>query len=225
MMCMVATGHPDNIDNAQNKQMDDTDIRDEELRRAYKRAALLQRSRAHTCVHGIIMCESLVGSSGYMCNTIFRAYELLTVERAMATNSVELEELNAKTNGIGAWVLKIHGMRWIEYAVTRQRHVQKERKSACSLTAQSGTYCHDVIKAQYSRSEDGGGVNLAAELKTMMNKFKDGSIFRLNRITLTEENAKFIGAPLNMYIDLRKTKCATISPGLVDKPPAPAPIE
>ena len=142
----------------------------------------------------------------------------------MATNSLELEELNAKSAGIGAWVLKIHGMRWIEYEYTWQRNVQKGKKLECFLVAQSGIYCHGVIKTQYSHAKAGGGVDPAAELKSMMNKFKDGSIFKLTKVTLADEKAQFIGAPLKICIDLRKTKCAAIL-SKVDMPPAPAPTE
>ena len=110
---------------------------------------------------------------------------------------MEWEELNDKSSGIGAWVLKIHGMRWIEYEYTRQNSVQKGRKLQCRLVAQSCPYCHGVIKALYSRS---GGVDPAAELKTLMDKFKDGSIFKLTKVTLADDKAEFIGAPLNnMY--------------------------
>ena len=58
----------------------------------------------------------------------------------MTTNSLELEGFNAKSVGLGTWVLKIHGMQWIAYAYTRQNTVQKEQKLECLLLAQSGTY-------------------------------------------------------------------------------------
>ena len=86
----------------------------------------------------------------------------------MATNALELEEPNDKSAGIGAWVLKIYGMRWIEYEYTRKNKVETVRKLECLLVAQSGTYCHGVIKALYSRTKGGGGVDPAAELKTSM---------------------------------------------------------
>ena len=117
----------------------------------------------------------------------------------MAADSSELEELNDKSAGIGAWVLKIHGMQWIEYQYTRQNNVQKGRKLECLLVSQTGTYCHGVIEALYSRAKGGGGVDPAAEMKTLMDKFKDGSIFRLTKVTLADEKAEFIGAPLKMY--------------------------
>ena len=138
---------------------------------------------------------------------------------------MELEELNAKSAGIGAWVLKIHGMRCIEYEYTRQSKVQKGQKLECLLVAQSGTYCHGVIKAQYSRARGSGGGDPAAELKAMMDKFKNGSIFNMSKVTLADDKAEFLGAPQKICIDLRKTKCAAFLQGAVDMPPAPAPTE
>ena len=93
------------------------------------------------------------------------------------------------------------------------------------LVAQSGTYCNGVIKAQYSRGKCSGDVDPAAELKTMMDKFKDGSVFRLTKITLADDKTEFIGAPLKICIDLRKTKCAAILQSLVTMPPESAPAE
>ena len=91
----------------------------------------------------------------------------------MTTNSLELEELNAKSAGIGTWVLKIHGMQWIEYEYTRQSTVQKKHKLECLLLAQSGMYCHGVIRSKWV-AQGTGGAGPAGELKTMMNKFQDG---------------------------------------------------
>ena len=62
----------------------------------------------------------------------------------MTTNSLELEELNAKSAGIGTWVLKIHGMQWIANEYTRQNTMQKGQKLECLLLEQSGTYCLDL---------------------------------------------------------------------------------
>ena len=133
----------------------------------------------------------------------------------MTANSLELEELNAKSAGVGAWVLKIHGMRCIQYEYTRQGRVHKGEKLVCLLIAQSGIYCHGVIKTQYRNS---GGVDPAVELKTMMDKFKDGSIFTLTKVALANAKAPFFGAPLEICIDLRKTKCTPILATLLQMP-------
>ena len=140
----------------------------------------------------------------------------------MTAISLELEELNAKSAGVGAWVLKIHGMRCMQYEYTRQSKVHKGEKLICLLIAKSGTYCHGVIKTQYRNS---GGVGPAVELKTMMDKFKDGSIFTMTKVALADDKAEFLGAPLKICIDLRKTKCAAILQTSVQMPPAPAPVE
>ena len=92
----------------------------------------------------------------------------------MAATSLELEELNSKSASIGAWMVKIHRMRWFEYENTRQNMVPKEQKQECLLVAQSGTYCHGAIKALYSRTKGGGGVDPAAELKTLITNSRMG---------------------------------------------------
>ena len=138
--------------------------------------------------------------------------------------SLALEELNCKSAAIGAWSLKIHGMQWIEYEYTRQNTIQKGQKLECLLVAQSGTYCHGVIKTKWGTKDSGGG-SPAAELKTMMKKFQDGAIFTMTKVALVDAKAEFLGAPLKVCIDLRKTTCTAVSGTLVEMPPAPAPSE
>ena len=123
----------------------------------------------------------------------------------MTTNSLELEELNAKSAGIGTWVVKSYGMQWIDYEYTRQNTVQKGQKVEGFLLAQSGAYCHCVIKAKWG-TKGNGGVDPAAELKTMMNKFQDGSIFTLTKVALADAKAEFLGAPLKICIGLKRPK-------------------
>ena len=79
--------------------------------------------------------------------------ESLQASHVMTTNSLELEELNAKSAGIGTWVVKCYGMQWIEYEYTRQNTVQKGQKVEGFLLAQSGAYCHGVIKAKWGNKE------------------------------------------------------------------------
>ena len=79
-----------------------------------------------------------------------------------------------------------------------------------------------MIKTQYSRTKGSGGGDPAAELKTLMNKFQGGSIFTLTKVALADAKAEFIGAPLKIYIGLRKTKCTAMLTNLVQMPPAPA---
>ena len=62
-------------------------------------------------------------------------------------DSLELHELNPKSAGIGAWVLKVHKLRLIEYEYTWQNKPRKSQKLECLLVAASGIYCQGVIKA------------------------------------------------------------------------------
>ena len=143
----------------------------------------------------------------------------------MAMDSLELHELNAKSAGIGAWVLKVHGMRLTAYEYTWNQKPQKGYKLECLLVAADGTYCPGLIKAVYRRTTDGGSADPVDELKTQMQKFSDGTIWRMTKVTLAAEKGEYIGSPLKKCIDVRKTTCAPILQGIVQMPPAPAPEE
>ena len=47
----------------------------------------------------------------------------------------------------------------------------------------------------------------------------------IDPVQLADDKAEFLGAPLKICIDLRKTKCTAILPTHVQMPPAPAPVE
>ena len=133
-------------------------------------------------------------------------------------DSLELHELNPKSAGIGAWVLKVHKMRLIEYEYTWQNKPRKSQKLECVLIAASGTYCQGVIKAPIR----GGGADPAAELQQMQQKFQDGTVWSMTKVTLADEKSEYIGSPLKKCIDMRKTKCIGILQGAMVMPPAPA---
>ena len=83
------------------------------------------------------------------------------------SHSLDLFELNAKSAGIGAWELKVHKMRFIEYEYTWQNQPTKGDKLECRLVAADGVYCQGVIRALPRNWPRGGGVDPAAELKAM----------------------------------------------------------
>ena len=138
------------------------------------------------------------------------------------SDSLDLHELNAKAAGIGTWVLRVHGARYIEYEYVWQGQPRKGQKVECHLVAADGFYCQGIIKAL---PRSGGAVDPAAELKTFQEKFKDGTIWRMTKVALIKERSEFIGSPLKVCIDLRKTKCTGILQGIVEMAPAPAPEE
>ena len=70
------------------------------------------------------------------------------------SDSLDLHELNAKSAGIGAWELKVHKMRFIEYDYTWQNQPKKGHKFECRLVAADCVYCQGVIKAETEVSED-----------------------------------------------------------------------
>ena len=56
-------------------------------------------------------------------------------------DTVDLHELNAKSAGIGAWVLQVHKMQLIEYENVWQSQPRKGHKLECRLVAPDGVYC------------------------------------------------------------------------------------
>ena len=126
------------------------------------------------------------------------------------SESLDLHELNAKSGGIGAWVLKVHAMRYIEYEYVWQQQPRKGMKLECRLVAADGVYCQGIIKALPRNWSRGGGVDPAVDLKEMQEKFKDGTLWRMTKVVLANEKSEYIGSPLKICIDLRKTKWAGI---------------
>ena len=144
---------------------------------------------------------------------------------AAMPDSLDLHELNAKSAGIGAWVLMVYKMRRIEYEYTWQNQPRKGQKVECRLVAADGVYCQGVIKAQCRSWSRGGGVDPAVELKEVQEKFKDGTLWRMTKVVLANEKSEYIGSPLSICIDLHKTQCAGILQGSVEMAPAPAPAD
>ena len=103
------------------------------------------------------------------------------------TESLDLHELNAKSAGIGAWVLMVHKTRRIEYEYVWQNQPRKGEKVECRLVAADGVYCQGVIKALPRSWSRGGGVDPAVELKEMQDKFKDGTLWRMTKVVLANE--------------------------------------
>ena len=103
------------------------------------------------------------------------------------SESLDLHELNAKSASIGAWVLKVHMMRYIEYEYVWQNQPRKGQKVECRLVAADGIYCQGVIKALPRSWSRGGGVDPAVELKEMQDKFKDGTLWRMTKVVLANE--------------------------------------
>ena len=122
------------------------------------------------------------------------------------TDSLDLHELNAKSAGIGAWVLRVHAMRRIEYEYVWQNQPKKGLKVECRLVAADGVYCQGGFEALNRSSSRGGGGDPAVELKEMQDKFKDGTVWRMTKVVLANETSEYIGSPLKICIDLRKTK-------------------
>jgi len=140
----------------------------------------------------------------------------------MEAESFPLHELNPKSAGVGAWVLKVYNMRLIIYDYIWQNQSKRGHKLECMLVAADGTYCQGVIKTAYNRGKGGGGADPAAELKQMQAKFQNGTVWKMTKVTLTDEKSAFISSALKKCIDLRKTKCTGILQGSIKMAPAPA---
>ena len=55
-------------------------------------------------------------------------------------------------------------------------------------------------------SKTAGGLDPGAELKKMMAKYCNGSIWAVSKVTLSKEKTGYIGAPHKVCIDLRQAK-------------------
>jgi len=140
----------------------------------------------------------------------------------MAMDSLELHELNEKSAGIGAWVLQVHAMRHIEYEYQWQGKAKKGEKLECLLLAADASYCQGVIKVLPRRA---GGGDPGADLRKMMEKFCNGTVWKMTKVTLANEKKEFIGAPYKVCVDIRSTKSSPVLQSQVQMPPAPAPEE
>ena len=106
---------------------------------------------------------------------------------AAMSDSLDLDELNAKSAGIGAWVLPVYKPRLIDYEYTWQKQPRKGQKVECRLVAADGIYCQGVIRALPRSWSGGGGVDPAAELKVMQGKFQHGTVWRMTKVVLANE--------------------------------------
>ena len=138
-------------------------------------------------------------------------------------HSLDLHELNSKSAGIGSWILKVHAIRHIEYEYVWQGQPRKGEKLECHLVDANGVYCQGVVKSVYRNVSRGGGVDPAVELRAMHDKFKDGSVWTMTKVSLSNEKSEYIGSPIKLAIDLRKTKCTPVLQNIVHMAPAPAP--
>ena len=128
----------------------------------------------------------------------------------MATDSLQLHELNSKSAGVGAWILKVHNMRLINFEYIRQNQARQGQKLECVLVAADGVYCRGVINTLYNTGRSSGGLDSAAELKQMQAKFQNGAMWEMTKVTLADEKSTFISSALKKCIDMRKTKCTRI---------------
>ena len=75
----------------------------------------------------------------------------------------------------------------IEYEYVWNNQARKGQKLECRLVAPDGVYCQGVIRALPRGGLRGGGVDPAAELKIMQEKFKDGTVWKMTKVTLVDE--------------------------------------
>ena len=106
--------------------------------------------------------------------------------------SLDLSELNAKSAGIGSWVVQVHGMRHIRYEYQWQGKPQKGQKLECLLVTSDGNYCQGVVRTLPPRA---GGEDPGSELKKVLQKFTSGSVWRMTKVTIAKEKKEYMGSP------------------------------
>ena len=137
----------------------------------------------------------------------------------MAQQSCPLGELTPTTCGIGTWTLRVVQTRVIEYTYTWQGQQRQGKKAEYILLSEdSNSYCMGIVK------RTGTAATADQTFKATMEKFKEGTIWNMSRITLASEKTQFVGSPVKYVIDLTKTK---VSPVLQSTtfPNTPTPAE
>ena len=122
-----------------------------------------------------------------------------------STSSCPLLELTAKTCGVGVWILRVVQPRVVEYTYTWQSQQRQGKKAEYILLSEdSNVYCMGVVKC--IGSSDTADKNFQAQV----NKFKNGTMWSMSRITLSPDKPEYIGSPVKLVIDLTKTKLSPV---------------
>ena len=114
----------------------------------------------------------------------------------MATDSFQLHELNAKSGPVGTWILKVYNMRMITYEYNRGGQPRQGQKLECMFVSKDGVYCQGVIKSVYKTAKTSGPLDPAAELRQMQERFQNGTMWKMTKVTLADEKSQFISSAL-----------------------------
>ena len=136
---------------------------------------------------------------------------------ALDSAETSLFELNDKSGTIASWTVKVHGVTWEDYDYVWQGTPKKGAKVVCNLlSSRSDEYCAGTIRMQKNDKE---------ELQRQKQKFADGTVWKLSKVTLAKEKREWIAASAKICIDLRKTQCDPVLQSTVPMPPAPTPSD
>ena len=109
------------------------------------------------------------------------------VQRGAGAAEPGATALTTVADSVDLHELKVHKMRLVEDEYAWQNQLRKGQKLECRLVAADGGYCQGVFKALPRSGLRGDGRDPAVELKDMQDKFKDGTVWRMTKVALANE--------------------------------------
>ena len=110
-------------------------------------------------------------------------------------------QLTPRSAGVGAWMLIVASTpRKIEYQWNKAGRSGTGHKLEVVLMSEDSTqYCEGVFKKK------GKEPQATKDLDAAKDKFKKGTIWKLSKASLTNENPKYVGCSCKVVIDMRSS--------------------
>ena len=148
---------------------------------------------------------------------------MTTEEQAQSgsgTSTQALQELTPATASIGVWCVKVFkDAQVIPYSYTYRGETKHAKKTEVLLLGQeSEEYCIGRARKGNTPKEESALAALAA-------RFKDGTLWKMSKVSLISENKAHLGCSVKVVVDLAKTTFTPMLQSSVPMPVAPAPVE
>jgi hypothetical protein len=126
------------------------------------------------------------------------------------------EELNEGTASLGTWYARVFHGKVHEYEYKYQGITKQGGKFQCILISASNEEMYSLGLVKMFKGDRG-------ELDRFSNKFKEGSMWKLQSIVFEREKSQYVHTPIKKVIDLRKTKITPVLQATVSMPAFPSP--
>lgn len=148
---------------------------------------------------------------------------MTTEEQAQSgsgTSTQALQELTPATASIGEWFVKVYrDAQVIPYSYTYRGETKHAKKTEVLLLGQeSEEYC-------IGRARKGNTAKDESALAALAARFKDGTLWKMSKVSLISENKAHLGSSVKVVVDLAKTTFTPVLQSSVPMPVAPAPVE